>query len=219
MKGYRYLLLFFLGLVPSFAHAAVSLGARHVYILYPGVDAVWGSYVFTVNNSGDAPERFTFPVLLPKETIDFQGQDSLDSSEIKLGSDGGVTIDKEFRPGENMMQVGFKLPASQGTALASMKLPYDIGSLGFFVWQNGITVHGEHMEIQRGLQLSDRVYDAYSFLNGKAGDSMSATLQNVPEGRGRLWIIGWIFCGLIVLLAFGLAYASRPKTQQIEDNF
>lgn len=219
MKRFRCLLLLLLSLLPSVASAAVSLGQRHVYILYPGVDSIWGSYIFTVNNSSESPERFAFPVLLPKETIDFQGQDSLDPSELKLGADGAVTIDKEFRPGENMIQVGFKIPASQGSAVANIKLPYDVGSIGYFVWQNSLSVHGENMEIQRGLQLSDRVYDAYSFVGGRSGQTMTATFQNVPEGRGRLWIIGWIFCGIIVIVAFGLAYTSRPKTHQIEDSF
>ncbi|MCX6128701.1 MAG: hypothetical protein NTX25_06505, partial [Proteobacteria bacterium] len=64
-------------LIAPLTHASVQMSGRHIFILYPGVDSVWGSYLFMVNNNGTQPERFSFPVMLPVETIDFQGQDSL----------------------------------------------------------------------------------------------------------------------------------------------
>lgn len=204
--------------VPSLSHAAVGVGPKHVYILYPGVDAIWGSYIFVVANDGQAPEKASFPVMLPKETVDFQAQDTLSPEELQLGKDGGITIDKSFPPGETLLQISFKLPASQGTSVATFTAPYPYQSLGIFVWQNSFGVKGpEGLEIQKGVNLSGKVFDTYSIGAGEVGKTLTYTFENVPEGRGRLWMVGSIFGGILLITGLIVAFYTRPKLLQSEE--
>ncbi len=202
----------------SIGQAAVGIGPKHVYILYPGVDAIWGSYIFVVANDGQAPEPFSFPVMLPKETVDFQAQDTLSPQELKLGKDGGITIDKTFPPGETLLQVSFKLPASEATSVATFTAPYPYQSLGIFVWQNSFDVKGpEGLEIQKGVNLSGKVFDTYSIGAGDVGKTLTYTFENVPEGRGRLWMVGGIFGVILLITALVVGFYTRPKLLQSEE--
>lgn len=207
----------FLALSPV-ANAATGVGPKHVYILYPGVDAIWGSYIFVVTNDGPSPEQVIFPVMLPKETIDFQAQDTLSPQELKLGKDGGITIDKSFPPGETLLQVSFKLPASQGTSSATITAPYPYQSLGIFVWQDAFNVSGPPgLEIQKGVNLSGKVFDTYSMGAGEVGKTLAYSFDNVPEGRGRLWMVGGIFGGILLITGLTVAFYTRPKLLQSEE--
>ncbi|MBC7533320.1 MAG: hypothetical protein H7318_17245 [Oligoflexus sp.] len=200
------------------AQAAVGVGPKHVYILYPGVDTIWGSYIFVVANDGQAPEQLTFPVMLPKETVDFQAQDTLSPQELKLGKDGGITIDKSFPSGETLLQISFKLPAAQGSSTATITAPYPYQSVGVFVWQDSFTVNGPAgMEIQKGVNLSGKIFDTYSIGAGEIGKTLSYTFENVPEGRGRLWMVGGIFGGILLITGLTVAFYTRPKLLQNEE--
>lgn len=204
--------------VASLAFAKAAVGPKHIFILYPGVDAIWGSYIFEVNNDGQAPEQLSFPVMLPKETVDFQAQDTLSPQELQLGKDGGVTINKIFPPGETLMQVSFKLPASQGSSSATFRASYPYQSIGVFVWQDSFVVKGPPgLEIQKGVNLSGRLFDTYSVGEGDAGQTLSYTFENVPEGRGRLWIVGGIFAGILLLTGLTVAFYTRPKLLHSEE--
>ncbi len=212
LRGLGFLLALALS---SLASATTMVGPKHVYILYPGVDAVWGSYIFTVLNDSQAPEHLAFSVMLPKETIDFQAQDTLSPQEISLGKDGGITIDKTFPPGETLLQVGFKLSANQGSGTATLKTAMPFESLGVFVWQNSFNVTGpEGVQIQKGVNLSGRNFDTYSLSNGEAGQSIVFHFDGIQEGRSRLWIIGWVFAGLLILIGLSTAYWTRPKVAE-----
>jgi hypothetical protein len=216
-KSLKALGLAFILASSSSAWATTLVGGKHVYILYPGVDAVWGSYIFVVENDSQAAEQYSFPVMLPKETIDFQAQDTLSPQELKLGTDGGITIDKSFPPGETLLQVSFKLPGTQGEALASFTPPYPFQSLGIFVLQDSFSVAGPAgLEIQKGINLSGRNFDTYTLNGGESGKSISYTIGNVPEGRGRLWIIGGIFAGILLITAVTIAYFTRPRLNESE---
>ncbi len=199
------------------ASAAVEVSGRHIYILYPGVDSVWGSYLFMVHNGGTQPERFSFPVMLPAETIDFQGQDTLAPNELKLGSDGGLTIDKVFEPGENLLNIGFKLPAQLGGGPVTLKASSPFESVGFFVFEGKFAVTGPNMEVRKNVDFSGRRYDTYTLAGGEAGKSYAFAIEGVPEGRGRLWIVGWILAGGLLTIALSIAFLSRPKLSQGAD--
>jgi hypothetical protein len=200
------------------ASSAVQVTGRQIYILYPGLDSIWGSYLFMVQNTGSQPERFSFPVMLPAETIDFQGQDILGPGELKLGADGGLTIDKVFEPGDNLLNIGFKLPASMGDGPITLKATTAFDSIGLFVFEGLFTVSGDNLEIKKDVDFSGRRYDTYSVTNGELGKTYKFEVQGIPEGRGRLWIIGWIFGGALLLISFALAWFSRPQLPQGADD-
>lgn len=198
-------------LIAPLTHASVQMSGRHIFILYPGVDSVWGSYLFMVNNNGTQPERFSFPVMLPVETIDFQGQDSLGPNDLKLGSDGGLTIDKVFDPGDNLLNIGFKLPAKIGEGAFTVKSNSGFESLGIFVFEGKFLVNGPQLEVRKGVDFSGRNYDTYTATNGEAGKTYNFVFEGIPEGRGRLWIIGWIMAGFLLIIGFTLAAVTRPQ--------
>ena len=214
----RFLASLSLAMMAGISQAAPSVGPKHVYIVYPGQDTVWGSYLFVVNNDSPTPENFSFPVMLPKETIDFQAQDTLSPQELKLGTDGGIRIEKVFSPGETLLQVSFKLPADQGRATANFTAPYPFESFGVFVWQDTLEVNGPAgLDIQKGVNLSGRMFDTYSTGAGEQGKTITYTFDRVPEGRGRLWIIGWIVAAIIFIAGISIAFYTRPKLNLNED--
>ncbi|MBC7661038.1 MAG: hypothetical protein H7249_15175 [Chitinophagaceae bacterium] len=200
------------------SRAATMVGPKHVYIMYPGLDALWGSYIFVVNNDGTAPEQYSFPVMLPKETLDFQAQDTLSPQELKLGPDGGITVDKSFSPGETLIQISFKLPASQGSSIATFKAPYPFESLGIFVWQDSFSVNAPTgVQIQKGVNLSGRTFDTYSVGAGTAGQTVVYTFDGIAEGRGRLWWVGGVVAAVLILTGLGIAFFTRPKLSLNEE--
>ncbi len=198
--------------------AAVQIGPKHLYIAYPGVDKIWGSYLFVVNNDGAAPEAFSFPVMLPKNVTDFQAQDALSPNELKLGPDGGLIVEKTFQPGETMLQISFILPAEQGTATARFVPPHSYESFSVFVWQDALDVKGPPgLETQKGVNLSGRLFDTFALGAGEAGKPLEFTFERVPEGRQRLWIIGSIFGAILLIAGLSIAFYTRPKLNPNED--
>ncbi len=216
MQGLKTFLLMLLCLAGS-ASAEVAVSGRHVYILYPGVDAVWGSYLFLVSNTGTEPQHFNFPVLLPKETVDFQGTENLSQDELKLGPNGGLLIDKVFPPGDTLLNIGFQLPADKGSSPFTVSGNEAIDTLSLFVWQNSMQVEGKQLEIKKGVPFSGRFYDTYTVRNASAGETEVFTLTGVPEGRGRLWKIGWAAFALLCLVGITSAYLTRPKNLKAEE--
>lgn len=198
----------------GYAGAAVQVSNKHIMVLYPGVDSVFGSYIFMVQNDGKEPERLSFPVMLPTETIDFQAQEGLGPNELNLGSGGGLTIDKTFPPGDTLITIGFKVPTELGTGSLTLKASDAFESVGMFVFEGKFQVTGPNLDIRRNVDFSGRTYDTYTLSKGEAGQTYQMALQGIPEGRGRLWIVGWIFAGCLVLIAMALAWFSRPKLPQ-----
>lgn len=196
------------------ASAAVQISSKHIMVLYPGVDSAFGSYIFMVQNQGTAPERFSFPVMLPAEMIDFQAQEGLAPNELTLGTDGGLTIDKTFPPGDTLITIGFKTPAEVGEGKLTLKPTFPFESIGLFVFEGKFKITGPALEIKNGVEFSGRTYDTYTLANGEAGKTYQMIMQGVPEGRGRLWIIGWIAGGALLLIASALAFISRPQLPQ-----
>src|SRR5690606_13910452 len=111
------------------ANADVMLTPKHLIILRQGLDAVYGSYVFAVQNTGEAPEKFRSAVMLPKETADFVPQEGGRPDEVTLAEDGGgVYVEKDFPPGVHIVSIGFKADASYGKTTLTFTPPAEIQS-------------------------------------------------------------------------------------------
>ena len=219
VKGFQ--LLLWIGMIVTFAQSSTALGqtvvsGRHIYVMFPGVDSIWGSYLFLVSNPGTEPARLNVPVMLPKETIDFQGQENVGPDELKLGTDGGLTLDKMIPPGDTLLNIGFQIPARQGKAPLSFQATVDFESIGLFVWEDTLTIEGSNLEKRESVPFSGRNYDTWTLYNGKAGQTLNFEAQGLPEGRGRLWIIGAVMAGVLLLAGIGLAAASRPRPNENE---
>ncbi len=196
------------------AAGAVQVTNKHIFVLYPGVDSVFGSYIFMVQNNSTAPERLSFPVMLPTETIDFQAQEGLAPNELNLGQGGGLTIDKIFPPGDTLVTIGFKVPAEVGVGRLTLKASEAFESVGMFVFEGKFQIEGPGLEIRRNVDFSGRTYDTYTLNQGESGKTYSMELQNIPEGRGRLWTIGWVVAAALILIAGAMAWFSRPQLPQ-----
>ncbi len=196
------------------AARAVQVTNKHIFVLYPGVDSVFGSYIFMVQNNGTAPERLSFPVMLPTAIIDFQAQEGLAPNELNLGQGGGLTIDKIFPPGDTLVTIGFKVPAEVGVGRLTLKASEAFESVGMFVFEGKFQIEGPGLEIRRNVDFSGRTYDTYTLNQGESGKTYSMELQNIPEGRGRLWTIGWVVAAALILIAGAMAWFSRPQLPQ-----
>jgi hypothetical protein len=214
MVKLKYTLAALLLALATHAASAVQLTNKHIYVLYPGVDSVFGSYIFMVQNQGAQAERLSFPVMLPSETVDFQAQEGLGPNELNLGTDGGLTIDKVFPPGDTLVTIGFKVATDEGSGRMTIKAAEAFESISMFVFEGKFQITGPDLEIRRNVDFSGRTYDTYTLAKGVVGQSYQMEVQGIPEGRGRLWIIGWVFAGALLLIALALAWFSRPQLPQ-----
>lgn len=203
-------------LISSIAQAEVVVRERHIMIFYPGVDAVWGNYLFMIENSGTESIHYEMDIMLPKETVDWQGQDNLSANDIRLADDGGLRLSKEIPPPGLMLSIGFKIPASGGTAKMTIEAPFDIGQLGLFFGDQTLELEGQGFEVQRGVPFGGRSYDTYMVDNVESGAVFQTVVRGVPEGRSRYWIIGGVVSfGILVLGGFA-AIRTMPKNESVE---
>lgn len=198
------------------ASAEIIVRDRHIMIIYPGVDAIWGNYLFMMSNQATDPIRHQMDLVLPKETIDWQAQDSLSANDIVLADGGGLRLNKMIPPGDHLMSVGFKIPASGGVARLTLAAAFDIGQLGLFIGDQDMTVEGQGFVVQKGVPFSGRMYDTYTADNISTGTVTEAVIRGVPEGRGRFWAVGGVVGAVLLGLGGFAAYRTMPKSDGAE---
>ena len=206
MKALVFLAL--IGFWASSALAQVQVMPRYIYVLHGGVDAVWGQYMFMVQNTDAEAKTETFKVVLPKETVDWQAQDGFQGKDFKLGSDGGLEFTKAFNPGDNVHTVGFKVSAIGGEAEMTMTLPIDLNEFSIMT-QNNLVIEGEGVEVNK--KTGNQKYDKYNFYNLSAGDTIKVKVLGVSKGRAEYWRYGFIAGAIIIISCLSLAYWTRPK--------
>ncbi|NDE13794.1 hypothetical protein EBZ80_02585 [bacterium] len=194
--------------------AATTIGDRHAIMLRGGVDQVWGHYVFTLQNDGKVAAGISTPVMLPAGAIDVRPQEGLDPEDVVVGpggqgSDGGqVSIRKTVEPGVHLVSFGFVVPARTGHASIAFDAPYKIGELQVLTQRaSGMAVSGERLVARR---------PAIWALEGgmEPGQRLVLDVDGVPEGRQRLWVMGFSVAALLTGLGGGLAWWSRPKRKE-----
>lgn len=217
-KALQVFLLLGSALCPILASAAVTVTPRHLIILRPGLDAVYGSYVFAVNNDGEAAERIKMHVMLPRETSDFVPQEGLDPNEIVLGSDGGVTVEKEVAKGVHVLGVGFKVDGRYGKTQISLAPESEVRSLTILVPRDTALAVGAPGLIEaKGEDAEDPQYKAFVNVEPLApGAAFVVQVAGLPEGRARLWIMGGVVGAVVVLGAGLLGFRTRPKIEENE---
>lgn len=210
-------LLFMAMLLPS-APAAAEAGVspRHLIILRDGLDAVWGSYVFAVVNDGNAPAPLKVEIALPKETADWAPQEGVEPEAVKLAAGAGsgvLLIEKEFPPGTHVITIGFKVPASFGSAELTLKPPTTVADLTVLRPRAGkFSVEASWLKPVDGGASPDPDYDALTAAEPMtAGAEKVMRVSGIPEGRARFWMLGGVVAGLLVLGALALAFKTRPR--------
>lgn len=184
------------------------IGDRHAIMLRPGVDQVWGHYVFTLQNSGKAPAEISTPVMLPSGAIDVRPQEGITPEDVIVGEGGKVSIKKTVEPGVHLVSFGFIVPARTGRSAVEFQAPYAIGELQVLTQRSSqMAVTGDRI-----VQRRPGIWAVDGSLAG--GEALVLNVDGIPEGRHRLWIMGFSVAALLTGLGGGLAWWSRPKRKE-----
>jgi hypothetical protein len=203
------------GVAPYEASAQVTVAPKQLLVLKPGLDVVHGTWVVAIMNKGQAPAKFRTPVLMPLEARDFQPIEGATAEDVKLADDG-LWVEKEFAIGVNVVSFAFVVPSSLGGISLSLKPRADTGELMIMTPKGMLDVTGRDF-VESGTDVQEM--QRYSVLSSKrlivAGEELSLRVDGVPEGRGRLWVVGGVFGFLLVMIAGVLAWRSRPLSRAV----
>jgi hypothetical protein len=207
------LLTFVLLLSTEIVMGAVVGPRRHVYVLQPSVDTIWGSYMFSIDNQSKEPVDIDIPLILPRENIDFRPQQGIAPEEIKLQDDGSIRLKKKVDKGSHIFGISFKLAAQLGEAQISFLLPdADVGEIQILAPIGQLWVEGSGWQ-----NLGEQVIAGSRFVGTRlssptSGISPSLLIKGVPEGRARFWVLGWSATAFIVLGAVAMTlYRQRRR--------
>lgn len=196
----------------SLVSAEIQITPKHLVILRPGIDSVWGSYVFALQNTGEEEAEFRSEIMLPKETVDFMPQEGLSPEQVSL-SDKGIRIDGRFPSGVHIISIGFKVEGRYGAAALTFTPVSDVQSFTVLVPRDS------PMIVSSGLlkpTLSEGSPDPqYAALGAQTplvvGETYELKISGLPEGRTRLWALGGVVGGIMLILCGFLTWRTRPQ--------
>ncbi len=200
------------------AQAEVVLGERHIVIIRPGVNSVWGNYLFGVRNLGATPEAFEARVMLPEEMVDFQPQEGVKPNEIKLDDDGKLLVSKTFPPGLTLISIAFKVDGSFGKATMTFKPAKELSEFTLMTKDPEIGIESAFLSQGQSpmTQAHSSAYRAFTNDNPiKAGQAVVVTIDQLARGRSSLWLAGSAFAAVLAVLAAFLAIRTKPSQESI----
>lgn len=194
-----------------FAQSA-TLSGRHVYILYPGINSIWGSYMTVVERTSmDGDGSFNYDLMLPESTVDWSPQQGIDKDEVRLDEEGGLYVDAKFERPQSLVVVGFKTSAENGKAVLKMEAPFDIQQFQIMAAVGKLELDAPNFEKDGPINFTGREYDRWTLKDVKVGQVITATVLDVPEGRRDYAMVATVFGLILFLLCFVLAWRSRPQ--------
>ena len=205
-----YVLLFF-SIFQTSVDAAVIRAPKQMFILRPSNNQVWGNYIFSAESTEEKGEKANFELLLPKETADFRAVQGLTPDNIEL-KDGSLFFSKFIPSRLELYGIDFLLEASFGKAKVTIELPYDTPEVSILLPQKSnatVVDASKKMEEADSLFIGDGSFKVYRFKGNKKGESISFVLQGISQGRAVLWIVGWVFIGLLTVAALILSLLNR----------
>jgi len=211
----RILMLFFsFAVFATSSFAEIYVTSKHLVILRTGIDTVWGSYVFAVNNKDAGPSPLKVNIMMPAQMTDFYPQEGVTKDEVLL-TDSGLMVDKEFATGVNVISIGFRVPSKFGRAEISFKPQMDIDSFTVLVPRDsGTLIQSEGLVLGNDEARPDPQYIPYVSKNIlKTGEAFTIKVGGIPEGRLTLWISGGITGVSVLIFGLLLALRTRPRIQ------
>lgn len=204
-----------LGCFGTLARAAeVSVSPKHLLILRSGLDAVYGTYVFAVQNGNSEKQEFSSTILMPKETDDFMPEEGLKAENVEL-INGDLKVRRILDPGLQILSVGFRVPAHDGFAPLTLVPPYDLPSLTILVPRKS-TIRLKNSAFRSGAGNDDPQYMTWEATSPlSAGKPFVLEVEGVAEGRRRLWGLGAITFAILVTSAIAMAVRTRPESKAI----
>jgi hypothetical protein len=194
--------------------AQVAIAPRQMWVLKPGQDRVFGTWVAAVMNKSLKAETFRLPVLLPENVGDFQVSEGVAQSELKLETDG-LWIEKNFEPGVNVVSLSFMVPAFAGKTKINATTRSDVGELTVMTPAGMMSMSSSFFKAAQSEPMEGQTrYNVMVSTKFVAkGDSWAIDVIGVPEGRLLLWVLGGVFGGVLVVGA-SLMYW---RTRKLED--
>lgn len=205
MKVYRSVLFFFAIVIYNCASSvsAVSLSKKHLIILRAGIDSVWGDYIFSVHNSHQESQTARIPLFLPVETVDFRAIEGITATDLVLDTDGGVILQKDFSPGVNIVNVGFKVAADSGKATMTFIPEQELKSLNVLFEGDILTVSSDSLVETELPEISGADYQALQIASVlSASEKLLIKVDGIPVGRQTMHLFAMIF--IIALISFGV---------------
>ena len=193
------------------SQAATFVAAKHLIMVKPGVDKIYGTYVFAVTNSGAEPEVYNVPVNMPKEMEQFVVEEGATQDDVQAGAEGGLTIEKAFDPGTNLISIRFVAKADGADSKLTLVPKVPIEHLTVLADKQRLEVTAPGLKPSTSAIGGD---DLNSFViegGVSAGDTLEIAIAGIPSGRGGLWILGWIFAMVLVIAVIVLTMLTMPR--------
>ncbi len=184
---------------------------RELLVVKSGLDQVFGTSVVAVIYRGKDPIEFSFPLNLPRETVDFQASEGLEAKDILLTPEG-IVVKKVFSPGVQVVSVSFALPANNGSSRLTLVPQRDLPELILMTPRGLLEVTSPHMVSQGFDKQDNQVYQVYGNSTPLVkGQPTVLELKDIPQGRSNLWRLG---LGFAVILGCGAIFFTW-KTREI----
>jgi len=201
----------FWSLVASASEEGPKPVGRHLYLIRPSMDRLDGSYVFGLKNESDQPQRTVLEVMLPAGVIDWRPEEGIDPSELRLGENGGLVLDKELPPGVTLIVIGFTVAASNGKAALTFTPKYDLEQISVLTPKGAVKVSAEGFEPSEDMQFGPTIYQQLTAMGIASETKISVLISGLPRGRAALWASGGMVAGLLFLCSWILAVRTRPR--------
>jgi hypothetical protein len=196
------------------ASAEVVLSPKHIYMMTPSVEQVYGSYVFFAEAAAD--EKAAIEVMLPKEQMDFGPQEGLTKEEMTLSPERGLVVDRTFAAGSNLMVVGFVAPAKGGEAILTLEPHKGVKVIEVMAPVGAMKMETAGWESLGAMEFVGRQFDTWRLtLSGDMTESISFVMSGVTTGRTTYWQIGLVAAVVLAAAAVWLAFRTRPKIGEL----
>ncbi len=185
---------------------------RQLLVLKPGLDEVYGTWVAAVNNKTKTQQHVRVSALIPRETIDVHPLEGVSNGEWKL-DEAGLWIEKEFGEGVNVISFSFRTAARYGVNTLNFRVGSPISELMVMTPTGMMTIAGRDLVVAGSDHQDSQGYTVMKVQRPiMAGDAVAFDIEGVPEGRGRLWIVGAAFGLLMFWGAVVMTRRTRMKS-------
>ncbi len=190
---------------------APVVAPRELLVIKPAIDGVWGTWIAAVIHRGTTPQELSFFVNLPREAADFQPAEGLEAKDLKLEQDG-ILVRKVFAPGVNVISLLFMVPASYGSTSMTFLSRRDLPEMTVMTPKGLLAITSDRLVSQEDDRQDGQHYAVLGLSKPLAtGQELTLNISGVPEGRGRLWVMGGIASALLLIASIGLVLRTRPK--------
>ena len=194
---------------PHSTKNSIGLGQRHFIIVTADTQYLWCSYYFGVHNRSSDSQLFEVPIQLPKNTEDFTAQDGLTKDDLHLKETGDLFIKKKFKPGLNVISIGFKIPIDiWGENIIKLSFPYGIQEFSIAT-QKSTLLDLSSPDLEAGVpnMLSQSEYVGLIGSQIRSDKTMTIEIKGLPMGHSFSLIAAAI--SAIILFSFAIFFSLK----------